>query len=89
MSIELKRSDLKFEYIWTRDNGDSLSTDERDRSKIDLDEGYEVLHFLNSLYKDLNINIKIEALYIEDLLYQKPGKLQIRKDIKDWIKTQI
>lgn len=49
MAIKLKQSDLKHQYTWRRDDGDSPDTGAQDRRQVDKDEGYEVLYFLEQL----------------------------------------
>ena len=78
----INRSDLKYQYRWTADKGDNARyTGKLDRDKVDRDEGYEVLHFINSVYKD-----KDQALKAERLIKTKlPGSVQGRAAILKWL----
>ena len=52
MAVKLKRSNLqedKYVYTWKRDKGDGKYIGPLDRAKIDKDEGYEVLEFIENL----------------------------------------
>lgn len=47
----VKKSDLqqsKYNYTWSRDQGDGEYTGIRDRERIDKDEGYEVTYFIQA-----------------------------------------
>ncbi len=51
MDGKIPRSNLKYEYIWKRDNGDGEFTGVQDRIRVDKDEGYEVLYFIEQFFK--------------------------------------
>lgn len=55
MAVKLKASDLqtgKYKYTWKRENGDGKYIGPLDRAKVDKDEGYEVLEFIEKLLND-------------------------------------
>lgn len=70
MAIKLKKSDLqtKYKYIWTRDKGDGEYAGKLDGDKVDKDEGYEVLYFLETLAKEHKINTISDINLLEDIL---------------------
>ena len=52
MAVRVKKSNLqleKYSYTWSRDKGDGEYTGVQDRIRIDKDEGYEVLYFIETL----------------------------------------
>ena len=51
MSGKISRSNLKYNYTWKRDNGDGEYTGVQDRIRIDKDEGYEVIYFIERFFK--------------------------------------
>ena len=70
--MELTRGDLqqrKYNYIWERDQGDSPYSGKLDRIKVDKDEGYEVLHFIQSIVDSHNISSKATVHKIEDAMH--------------------
>lgn len=79
----IAKGDLQYRYTWTTDSGDNPGyTGKLDRDKVDRDEGYEVLHFLNSI-----CDSKDQALHAERLIKTKlPGSVQRRDDILRWLK---
>ncbi len=72
MTIKIRRSELqinKYSYLWSRDKGDGEYAGNLDRIKIDKDEGYEVLYFIQSLMNKLGIEGKANIHEIEDILH--------------------
>lgn len=78
----ISRSDLKYRYTWSVDQGDNPKyTGALDRKKVDRDEGYEVLHFLNAICET-----KEQALHAERLIKTLlPGTVQTRGEIFTWL----
>ncbi|BAW24282.1 MULTISPECIES: hypothetical protein [Pseudomonas] len=78
----ITRGDLKYQYRWSADKGDNPQyVGKLDRDKVDRDEGYEVLYFLNSVCKE-----KDQALKAERLIKMKlPGSVQGRAEILKWL----
>ena len=75
MAIRVKKSNLqldKYHYIWNRDLGDGEYTGIQDRIRIDKDEGYEVLYFIQTLMNKHGLKYISDVHKIEDLL-QKPA----------------
>lgn len=78
----ITRGDLVYKYTWSADQGDNPNyRGKLDRDKVDRDEGYEVLHFLNSI-----CTTKPQALHAERLIKTLlPGTVQKRTEIRQWI----
>jgi len=83
MIIKLKSSDLQadiYKYIWKRDAGDGSSKGKQDRIRVDKDEGYEVLYFLQSLINDLKITEMLEVNKLEDILQDDDLSAMVMRD---------
>lgn len=78
----INKSDLQYKYTWTTDKGDNPKyVGKLDRDKVDRDEGYEVLDFLNAVCNEKN-----QALQAERLIKTKlPGTIQKRDEIVKWL----
>ncbi|WP_158897035.1 MULTISPECIES: hypothetical protein [unclassified Pseudomonas] len=83
MAGVITRSDLKESYRWTADKGDNPNyTGKLDQIKIDRDEGYEVLRFLNAVCTEN----KEQALKAERLIKRHlPGHIVMRAEILKWL----
>lgn len=81
MSV-ITKSDLAYKYTWKADEGDNPNyRGKLDRDKVDRDEGYEVLYFLNSICES-----KEQALHAEKLIKTKlPGTVQNRDAVLKWL----
>ena len=76
MSV-ITKSDLAYKYTWSADQGDNPNY----IGKLDRDEGYEILRFLNSI-----CTTKAQALQAERLIKTLlPGTVQKRVDIHQWL----
>ncbi|AOM00872.1 hypothetical protein ACFO0O_14230 [Cobetia amphilecti] len=72
MALEAKMSDLqqhKYQYKNYRDDGDAPYTGKLDRDRVDKDEAYEVLYFINQFMDDYNVNEYSMIKKIEDALH--------------------
>ncbi|RZL05610.1 MAG: hypothetical protein EOO89_26035 [Pedobacter sp.] len=73
MTYKVDQEELQYDYTWERDNGDGEYIGPLDRDKVDKDEGYEVVHFIERLMdkhglKSLSSQKRIEnALQSENL----------------------
>lgn len=78
----INRSDLVHQYTWSADKGDNPNyRGLLDQDKVDRDEGYEVLRFLNSICTS-----KDQALHAERLIKTRlPGTVQKRTEIHQWL----
>lgn len=70
MTVKVTAKDLsgKHAYIWTRDNGDGKSTGIQDRIRVDKDEGYEVIYFIEALMNKHGLTDAADVYRIEELL---------------------
>ncbi|QKG69787.1 hypothetical protein HP062_16495 [Pseudomonas sp. B14-6] len=72
MGIKLKQSNLqehKYAYTWARDDGDGKYTGPLDRAKVDKDEGYEVMEFIENLMNAYGKKFVSEVHAAEDALH--------------------
>lgn len=72
MALEAKMSDLqqhKYQYKNYRDDGDAPYKGKLDRDRVDKDEAYEVLYFINEFMDDYNVNEHSMIKKIEDALH--------------------
>lgn len=56
----------KYDYTWSRDKGDGEYVGELDGIKVDKDEGYEVIYFINKLIDEYNMKSISDVHNIED-----------------------
>ncbi|WP_082388878.1 MULTISPECIES: hypothetical protein [unclassified Cobetia] len=93
MTGKIRRSELqidKYSYTWSRDSGDGEYAGELDRARIDKDEGYEVLHFIESLMNKLGLTGADSIHEIEDLLHSPSlSEIDMRKDLEELITPVI
>ena len=74
MSVKVGRKHLQenlYTYIWSRDKGDGEYTGIKDQERIDKDEGYEVLYFIQTFMNKHNLNLVSDVHKIENLLHSK------------------
>ena len=72
MAIKLAKKYLqedKYEYVWSRDKGDGEYAGKVDKIKVDKDEGYEVLFFIQELMNKHNLSKVKDVHRIEDALH--------------------
>ena len=70
MSYQVKPNDLQYQYTWTRDKGDALYSGKLDQVKVDKDEGYEVLYFIQKFLDEHKLSNVESALRVEYLIHQ-------------------
>ena len=83
MAVRVKKSNLqleKYSYTWSRDKGDGEYTGVQDRIRIDKDEGYEVLYFIETLMNKHGLNHINDVHRIEDLLHKPAFKSEVMRD---------
>ena len=83
MAVIVKKSNLqlnKYKYTWTRDKGDGEYTGIQDKIRIDKDEGYEVLYFIQTLMNKYNLTYISDVHKIEDLLHKPALKSEVMRD---------
>lgn len=69
MAYTVNQEELQYEYNWKRDKGDGKYIGLLDRIKVDKDEGYEVVYFIESLMKKHNLNSLQKQKNIENALH--------------------
>ncbi|MBM6552202.1 hypothetical protein [Marinomonas ostreistagni] len=72
MTYKVTPSDLNstlYSYTWSRDAGDGPQRDGRDRTKLDKDEGYEVLHMIQRVYDYYAWEVSRKVAQVEDHLH--------------------
>ncbi|MEL0623807.1 hypothetical protein V6238_11965 [Marinomonas arenicola] len=72
MSVKVGKKHLqttKYNYVWKRDKGDGEYTGILDQIKIDKDEGYEVLYFIQKFMNKYNLTTTSDVTKVEDALH--------------------
>lgn len=72
MAIKLEKKHLqqgKYNYTWKRDEGDGSYIGTLDRDRVDKDEGYEVLNFIESFMNKHGLKKLASSHKIEDALH--------------------
>ena len=83
MAVTVARKFLqqdKYDYVWTRDKGDGEYTGIRDQIRIDKDEGYEVLYFIQSLMNKHGLNKAGDVTKIENALHHPTLSSEVMRD---------
>jgi len=95
MSIKINKEDLqtnKYKYVNKRDIGDKKYTGKLDRIKIDKDELYEVIYFIEEYINKYYNGIKdLKMIHqIEDIIHLKEySNIQLREELIDTIITHL
>ncbi len=97
MAIKLKREHLKklngkykFKYTWDRDKGDGEYTGILDQIKVDKDEGYEVLYFIQSLMNKHALKGTKDVHSIENALHMSDlSSTVMREDLEEAIEIYL
>ena len=74
MSVKVGKNHLQenlYTYTWSRDKGDRAYTGIKDQERIDKDEGYEVLYFIQTFMDKHNLKLVSDVHKIENLLHSK------------------
>ncbi|WP_166172115.1 hypothetical protein [Acinetobacter sp. SA01] len=74
MAVKVKKENLQdslYKYTWSRDEGDAPYKGTSDRVKVDKDEGYEVVYFIEKFMNKHSLKHIRDAHDIEDALYAK------------------
>lgn len=83
MAVALKRKHLqenKYTYTWERDDGDGKYIGPKDRVRVDKDEGYEVLEFIENLMNDAGKDTLGDVHKAEDALHVKELNHVVMRD---------
>lgn len=70
----------KYDYIWTRDKGDGEYTGIKDQVKVDKDEGYEVLYFIQTFMNKHGLKTTGDVKKIEDALHHPNLSSEVMRD---------
>jgi len=83
MTVKVKKENLQnhiYQYTWSRDEGDSSYKGILDRIKVDKDEGYEVLYFIEKFMNKHNLKYVSEANAIENALHANDLSSTVYRD---------
>ncbi|MBY8958392.1 MULTISPECIES: hypothetical protein [Pseudomonas] len=83
MTVQLKKEHLqtaKYTYTWKRDNGDGRYAGPKDRSRVDKDEGYEVLEFIENLMNKHSKKTLGDVHNAENALHAKELSAVVMRD---------
>lgn len=93
MAIKLKKDNLqteKYTYTWNRDQGDGTYTGKLDQIKLDKDEGYEVLYFIESLINKHDLKTIQDVHNIEDALHASSlSAVVMRNELTEKIEKEL
>jgi len=85
------KSYLQYDYIWSRDNGDSSYTGILDREKVDKDEGYEVIYFIEDFLDKYDLPPSQHNVELIEKLLHSPllSNVQMRDELIKKIRAMI
>lgn len=70
----------KYDYVWSRDKGDGDYTGIQDQIRIDKDEGYEVLYFIQKFMNKHKLKAASDVKRIEDALQHPALSSEVIRD---------
>ncbi|MCE9687171.1 hypothetical protein LZP73_13315 [Shewanella sp. AS16] len=70
----------KYNYVWTRDKGDGEYAGVLDQIKIDKDEGYEVLYFVQKFMNKHGLKTSGDVKKVEDALHHPSLSSEVMRD---------
>ncbi|CAA0260471.1 hypothetical protein [Tenacibaculum maritimum] len=87
----IERKELEYKYSDVATNGDDpKETGKRDRDRLNRQESYEVVDFINSFCKKHGLTTKEEALEVEELLQgEVPSDLVKKEGITNWLEEKL
>lgn len=92
MGVKVSKKNLqvnKWDYTWDRDKGDGEYAGKLDGIKVDKDEGYEVLYFIQSFINKHNLPTSY-VHKIEDALHSPDLKnIVFRNDLIEQIEKKL
>lgn len=83
MAVKVKKENLQdslYKYTWSRDQGDAPYKGTSDRVKVDKDEGYEVVYFIERFMNKHRLKHIQDAHAIEDALHAKALSSTVYRD---------
>lgn len=83
------KSDLKYEYNWSvYDENDPKIDGNADGSPLNIEEGHEVLYFINAFAEKHQYVNKITGIIIERLLKDHlPAEIRSQKSVREWLEN--
>ena len=83
MSVKVGKKHLqtdKYDYTWKRDKGDGEYTGIKDQIRIDKDEGYEVLYFVQTFMNKYGLTTTGDVKRVEDALHTPSLSSEVMRD---------
>lgn len=80
VKVHKKYLQSKYDYIWSRDKGDGEYAGKLDQIKVDKDEGYEVLYFIQSLMNKHGLTTAQDVTKIENALHSPSLSRVVMRD---------
>jgi hypothetical protein len=83
MSVKVGKKHLqmdKYDYTWNRDKGDGEYTGIKDQIRVDKDEGYEVLYFVQSFMNKYGLTTMGDVKRVEDALHTPSLSSEVMRD---------
>lgn len=83
MSVKVGKKHLqldKYEYTWNRDQGDGEYTGIQDQIRVDKDEGYEVLYFIQTFMNQYKLSTTDDVHRVEDALHTPSLSAEVLRD---------
>lgn len=85
----IKKEDLNYFYFWSplsktkKDSGDYSDV------LLNLEEGYEVLDFINGFCEKYNLN-RLDGIRLEEIIkYDLPKDINRQDKVSNWLKNRI
>lgn len=85
----MKRSDLHYDYKWTVTEGDNPKLISQDARHLSRNEGYEMLHYLNSLKGKNESDLPVRSRQIVEWMLKEhfnstaPGQVTVTRWVSD------
>ncbi len=93
MAVTVAKKNLqndKYKYTWRRDQGDGEYAGKLDQIKVDKDEGYEVLYFIQTLMNKLGLETAGDVHKIENALHSaKLSSVVMRAELEKEVKSML
>ncbi|WP_314340374.1 hypothetical protein [Acinetobacter guillouiae] len=93
MAVKVEKKNLQdniYRYTWSRDQGDAPYKGTSDRVKVDKDEGYEVVYFIEKFMNKHNLDHIDDAHAIENALHMPElSKMVYRDDLIKAIEKKL
>jgi len=91
MAIKVAKKNLQtdiYDYVWSRDKGDGEYAGKLDQIKVDKDEGYEVVFFIQAIMNKHGLKTANDVHKIEDALHSSElSSIVMRDDLEEEIES--